>query len=234
MEVVIVLPLFCIFGDINNLKLFSMSIRNKSLILIGLILLADQVSKVWIKLNMSLGESYNVLGNWFVIHFTENYGMAFGLQFWGEFGKLLLSLFRIGAVIMIGFYIAWLIKKRMPQGLILGISLIMAGAIGNIIDSAFYGMIFSESFGSPAQFLPPEGGYSSFLHGRVVDMLYFPIINTTWPNWVPWLGGQNFVFFRPVFNLADSAITTGVFYLLLFQRKFLFSKQEDIESDEKE
>ncbi|MFP4556596.1 MAG: lipoprotein signal peptidase [Bacteroidales bacterium] len=202
-----------------------MSIRNKTFLLIGLVLIADQALKVWIKLNMALGENYNILGDWFIIHFTENYGMAFGLQFWGEYGKLFLSLFRIAAVVLIGFYIAWLIKKKMPQGLILGIALIMAGAIGNILDSAFYGLLFSESYGAPAQFLPPDGGYASFLHGRVVDMFYFPIINTTWPHWVPWLGGEHFVFFRPVFNLADSAITVGVFYLLLFQRKILLHNE---------
>ena len=176
---------------------------------------------------MSLGQSFNVIGNWFIIHFTENYGMAFGLQFWGEFGKLSLSLFRIGAVILIGFYIASLIKKKMPTGLVLDMSLIMAGAIGNIIDSAFYGLLFSESgYTSPATFLPSAGGYASFLHGRVVDMFYFPIINATWPQWIPWVGGQGFIFFRPVFNIADSAITVGVFYLLLFQRKQLFQKEE--------
>lgn len=205
-----------------------MSLRNKSLLLIGLIIILDQVLKVWIKLNMTMGQEYNVLGNWFIIHFTENYGMAFGLQFWGEYGKLFLSLFRIAAVIMIGFYITWLIKHKVSTGLVLGISLIMAGAIGNIIDSAFYGMLFSESgYATPATFLPPDGGYASFLHGRVVDMFYFPIINTTWPSWVPWVGGQSFIFFRPVFNIADSAITTGVFYLLLFQRKELFHKHEE-------
>lgn len=203
-----------------------MSLRNKTLLLIGLVLLADQTLKVWIKLNMALGESYNILGDWFIIHFTENYGMAFGLQFWGEYGKLFLSLFRIAAVILIGVYIAWLIKKKMPQGLVLGIALIMAGAIGNILDSAFYGLLFSESYGTPAQFLPLEGGYASFLHGRVVDMFYFPIINTTWPDWAPWLGGERFIFFRPVFNIADSAITIGVFYLILFQRKILFHNEE--------
>ncbi len=206
-----------------------MSLRNKSILLIALIIIVDQALKFWVKLNMPMGQEYNVIGTWFRIHFTENYGMAFGLEFWGKFGKLFLSLFRIAAVIMIGFYISWLIKQKMPTGVIIGISLIMAGAIGNIIDSAFYGLIFSESgFANPATFLPVEGGYGSFLHGRVVDMFYFPIINTTWPQWIPWIGGNQFIFFRPVFNIADSAITTGVLYLLLFQRKEIFKKTDEV------
>lgn len=222
------MPLFCVFNDKFSMKL---SLRAKVILLVSSILVVDQLSKFWIKLNMSLGQSFNVIGDWFLIHFTENYGMAFGLQFWGEYGKLALSIFRIVAVILIGFYIASLIKKKMPAGLVLGIALIMAGAIGNIIDSAFYGLIFSESgYATPATLLPAEGGYASFLHGRVVDMFYFPIINTTWPSWVPWVGGERFIFFRPVFNVADSAITIGVFYLLLFQRKRLFH-DEVIEID---
>lgn len=209
----------------------KLSLRAKVILLVSSILVVDQLSKFWIKLNMSLGQSFNVIGDWFLIHFTENYGMAFGLQFWGEYGKLALSIFRIVAVILIGFYIASLIKKKMPAGLVLGIALIMAGAIGNIIDSAFYGLIFSESgYATPASLLPADGGYASFLHGKVVDMFYFPIINTTWPSWIPWVGGDRFIFFRPVFNVADSAITTGVFYLLLFQRKRLFH-DEVIELD---
>jgi signal peptidase II len=209
-----------------------MSLRTKSILLITAVLIADQVLKVYIKLNMTMGQDIHVFGNWFIIHFTENYGMAFGLEFWGEYGKLFLSLFRIAAVTMIGFYIHWLIKQKMPIGLVLGVSLIMAGAIGNIVDSAFYGMIFSESgYANPATFLPPEGGYASFLHGRVVDMFYFPIIRTSWPQWVPWVGGQNFIFFRPVFNIADSAITVGVFYLLLFQKKHLFEKHHETQNE---
>lgn len=202
-----------------------MSLRNKSIILIALIIIIDQSIKFWIKLNMTLGQEYSVFGNWFLIHFTENNGMAFGLELGGIWVKLLLSLFRWVAVALIGYYIWWLIKQKAPNGLVLGISLIMAGALGNILDSTFYGIIFSESgFATTATFLPFEGGYGSFLHGKVVDMFYFPIINTTWPQWVPFVGGNQFIFFRPVFNFADAAITVGVAYLLLFQRKEIFGK----------
>jgi signal peptidase II len=198
-----------------------MSLRNKSILLIILILILDQTVKIWIKTHMTIGDEYHILGNWFIIHFTENNGMAFGIEFWGKFGKLFLSLFRIFAIGAIGYFIYHLIKQKASTGLVLGISAILAGAVGNLLDSAFYGLIFSDSMAETARFLPAEGGYATFLHGRVVDMLYFPIINTTYPEWLPWLGGQRFVFFSPVFNLADSAITTGVFYLLIFQRKML-------------
>ena len=193
----------------------------KSLILIFLILLTDQILKFWIKLNMTIGEEFTVFDNWFIIHFTENEGMAFGLSFGGEFGKLALSLFRLAAIVAIGWYLMDLVKKKMPSGLILSISLILAGALGNLIDSAFYGLIFSNSsFHSMAALFPEGGGYSSFLHGKVVDMFYFPIIQGFYPSWFPFWGGESFVFFRPVFNIADSAITTGVLSLIIFQRKF--------------
>jgi signal peptidase II len=203
-----------------------MSLRNKSLLLISLVLLADQASKIWIKTNMLLGQEFNVLGNWFIIHFTENNGMAFGMEFGGEFGKIMLSLFRIGAIIGIGWYLNHLIKTGAPRGFVLSISLILAGAIGNMIDSAFYGMIFNESYYQVASLFPPEGGYSSFLHGRVVDMFYFPIIKGTYPSWFPFWANDPFIFFRPVFNLADSAITTGVFIILIFQRQYLATEDK--------
>jgi signal peptidase II len=201
-----------------------MSLKTKSILLIIIILIVDQVLKFWIKTNMTLGEEIRVAGNWFIIHFTENNGMAFGMEFWGKGGKLFLSIFRIVAIGAIGYYIHHLLKQKASTGLVLGISLILAGAIGNLIDSAFYGLIFNESWTEPAKFLPAQGGYASFLHGKVVDMFYFPIINTTWPAWMPYMGGEQFIFFRPVFNIADSAITTGVFYLLIFQHKVLFGK----------
>jgi len=193
----------------------------KPIILIVLILISDQVLKVWIKTHMTLGEEINVLGNWFIIHFTENEGMAFGMRFGGDSGKLILSIFRIIAIIAIGWYLLKITKRKENPGLIFSMSLIFAGALGNIIDSAFYGMIFSESkFHEVAMLYPTEGGYSSFLHGKVVDMLYFPVLKGFYPQWFPFWGGQDFIFFRPVFNIADSSITTGVLILIFFQKKF--------------
>ncbi|MFN8133853.1 MAG: lipoprotein signal peptidase [Bacteroidales bacterium] len=199
----------------------------KSLLVVFIVLLIDQALKIWIKTNMTLGQEFHVAGNWFIIHFTENNGMAFGMQFAGGYGKLALSLFRIFAVGFLGWYIVHLSRKKTSFGVILCFSLILAGAVGNIIDSALYGLLFSEStYFDVARFLPAEGGYSSFLHGKVVDMFYFPIIVGNYPSWVPFWGGQDFEFFRPVFNVADSAITTGVLSLLIFQRQFFHSQDE--------
>jgi signal peptidase II len=193
----------------------------KSILVIFLVLLVDQVSKFWIKTNMTIGQEFHVFGDWFIIHFTENEGMAFGLAFGGEFGKLALSIFRILAIIVIAMYLRNLIRKKAHTGLIISISLILAGAIGNMIDSAFYGLIFSHSsYHSVATLFPEDGGYATFLHGKVVDMLYFPVIRGFYPGWLPVWGGMDFIFFRPVFNIADSAITTGVFILIIFQKKF--------------
>ncbi len=200
---------------------FKLQKKHIPWLVIFLILLLDQTSKFIVKTNMTIGQGIPVLGEWFIIYFIENKGMAFGLEFAGEHGKLILSLFRIVAVGFIGWYIHKLIVQNAHTGLIICISLIMAGALGNIIDSAFYGVLFSESgFGYTAQFLPDGKGYAAFLHGNVVDMLYFPIIQGNFPQWFPFWAGQEFIFFRPVFNIADSAITIGVFILLIFQKKF--------------
>ena len=182
---------------------------------------------------MTLGQEIHMAGNWAIIHFTENNGMAFGMQFAGDYGKLFLSLFRIAAIILLTWYIYHLSRKKEKFWLIFSFSLILAGAIGNIIDSAFYGMIFSEStYFDIARLFPAEGGYSSFLHGKVVDMLYFPILEGTYPHWVPFWGGDQFLFFRPVFNVADSSITTGVITLILFQRNFFQGKHTETSSNE--
>ncbi|WP_129716009.1 lipoprotein signal peptidase [Pedobacter sp. SYP-B3415] len=184
----------------------------KPLILVLLVLIADQAIKTWVKTTMFYGQEYKVLGNWFILHFTENNGMAFGMEFGGEFGKLALSLFRIVAVAGIGYGLHYLIRHKYHRGLILNVALIFAGAVGNIIDSVFYGKIY---------------GYASLLHGRVVDMFYFPIIEGRFPAWFPVWGGEDFIFFRPVFNLADAAISVGVILILIFQKKYFKEDQKD-------
>jgi signal peptidase II len=193
------------------------------LIIFG-VLIFDQVLKVWIKTNMTYGEEFGILGlSWARIHFVENEGMAFGISFGGNGGKLALSIFRLVAVAFLGYILASLIKAKETRGLIACFALILAGAIGNILDSAFFGMFFSASsyHGVPATMFPAEGGYAPFLYGRVVDMFYFPVIDFHWPDWMPVWGGDRFQFFKPVFNVADSAISVGVISMLLFHRGFL-------------
>jgi signal peptidase II len=198
------------------------------LLVILAVLFIDQAIKIWVKTHLMLGTGFNVWGDWFQIHFVENPGMAFGFEFGGSYGKLFLSLFRIVAVGAIGYYL-YKLPAYVPKGYKISIALIFAGAVGNIIDSAFYGLIFNESFGQVAELFPPEGGYGTFLHGRVVDMFYFPLIEGYFPDWVPFWGGEHFIFFRPVFNFADAAISVGIAIILLFYRKQTFQgefKQE--------
>jgi signal peptidase II len=198
------------------------------LIIILLVLLADQVLKFWVKTSFMLGESIPVAGNWFYLSFVENNGMAFGIEFGGEFGKLFLSLFRIVVVgAMTWFLFKSASKFTLHPGLVTSFSFIVAGAIGNIIDSAFYGLIFNDSFGQVATLFPPDGGYESFLHGHVVDMFYFPIIESTFPDWLPFWGGEHFIFFSPVFNLADASITFGAGIFLIYQKHFFNEKPKE-------
>ena len=198
----------------------------KSFLVIFIVLLIDQILKIWVKMHMTIGQEIPVFGNWFKLLFVENNGMAFGWLDGGSL-KLVLSIFRILAVIALFVVLIRLSRKNTSFGVLFGISLITAGAIGNIIDSVFYGQIFSEStYTQLAALFPDGGGYAGWLHGKVVDMLYFPIINVARDNasWLPdfFFGpDDHFIFFRPIFNFADSAITVGVFYMLIFQWKWL-------------
>jgi len=201
-----------------------------------LVLILDQASKIWVKTNMYYGEQISIFGaSWGFIHFVENNGMAFGISLGGKFGKLVLSIFRIGAVGFLIYFIRKMITEKQNLGVLICFALILAGAIGNIIDSAFYGIIFSDSpyHGGIATMFPEGGGYASFLYGKVVDMLYFPLIDTHWPDWIPFFGGDRFQFFKPVFNVADSSISVGIVSLLLFQRKF-FAQPTEVSSEQVE
>jgi signal peptidase II len=196
-----------------------MSITRKSILIVLLILLADQTLKFLVKTHMTLYQQIPFLGNWGILHFVENNGMAFGMALPGSLGKILLTSFRILAVVAIGFYLRHLIRSKAHTGLIISLSMVMAGALGNIIDSVFYGLIFSSS--SPVQtavLLPEGGGYAPLMQGKVVDMFYFPILKGNYPEW--FRGGSSFIFFRPVFNIADSSITVAVFIILFNQRRF--------------
>jgi signal peptidase II len=199
-----------------------------SILLIAAIIIADQALKFWIKTSFSFGHVTNVLGlEWFRLYFIENEGMAWGWKFGGEWGKVALTLFRLVAVIFGTWYLVKIIREKYTTGFIVCASLIYAGALGNLIDSMFYGMLFSATdYNTIATFLP-EKGYASFLHGHVVDMLYFPLVKTTYPDWFPMIGGREFEFFSPIFNIADASISIGVITLLIFQRRFLRKEDED-------
>jgi signal peptidase II len=192
-----------------------------------LLLICDQIVKIWVKTHMQLGESIEIF-SWFKIYFTENPGMAFGIELVDTY---ILTIFRIIIVSLFGVFIIKLIKRNFKFGFILCASMILAGALGNIIDCTFYGVLFDHSYGHVATFMPEGGGYSTILNGKVVDMLYFPLIRTTWPSWIPVWSGQELVFFRPIFNVADSSICVSVFILLLFYRQSLsmvFSKEKEL------
>ncbi|MGI9530667.1 lipoprotein signal peptidase [Lutimonas sp.] len=219
----------------------------RAIIIIIVILLIDQVSKIYIKTNFVLSEEIKVFGlDWFRIHFLENNGMAWGKEFGGKSGKLFLTLFRLVAIAGIGYWLYDAVKNKAHKILITAIAFIFAGALGNIIDSVFYGIFFSDSYRQVATFLPPEGGYNSLFYGKVVDMLYFPIVDTMLPDWVPsisfdfpeWLpllGGDHFsifenrnlTFFDPVFNVADTAISSGVGLLIVFNKTIFPKKKPD-------
>ncbi|NER10186.1 signal peptidase II [Muriicola jejuensis] len=214
----------------------------KSLALVLLILLVDQISKVYIKTHFILGESVDVF-SWFKILFIENEGAAWGtklsdlLPISDSAGKLVLTIFRLFAITGIGYWLWDSIRKKASRTLIIAVSLIFAGAIGNIIDSLFYGLIFNDSYNTVATFFSDDP-YGKLFYGKVVDMLYFPLIDTVWPDWVPMVGGQNFRFFEPVFNIADTAISTGVGILVVFNKKAFGKKDEAVteamDTDQKE
>lgn len=189
-----------------------------AIIIILLVILADQSLKFWIKTHFYIGEDLEILP-WFHLLFVENNGMAFGMEVGS---KLFLSVFRVVAMVA-GIWYLWKITRRyrFVTGFVVCIALIVAGTAGNIIDCLFYGMIFNDPYPPEiAQFLPADGGYATFLHGKVVDMLYFPLVSFTWPDWMPWVGGDNFLFFQPVFNIADAAISVGIIAILLFYSRF--------------
>lgn len=206
----------------------------KAILLIAIIIFIDQAIKFYIKLNYFIGEEHLLFGSWARLHFVENEGMAWGLKFGGDFGKIILTLFRLVAVIWGAFLIKGFIEKKYHNGFIICASLIFAGAVGNLLDSLFYGIIFEQSVPFTTQvavFMPKTGGYASFLHGKVVDMFYFPIIRDAhYPSWFPIWGGEEFEFFRPVFNFADAAISTGVISLFVFQGKFFGNNIENQET----
>lgn len=199
-----------------------------AILLILLVIVADQALKIWIKTSFPFGHVANVLGlSWFRLYFIENEGMAWGWKFGGDFGKIFLTLFRLVAVGFGSWYLVKIVRERYTKGFIVCASLIYAGALGNLIDSLFYGMIFGQTtYTQVASAFPPGGGYAGFLHGHVVDMLYFPMVHSNFPSWIPFIGGKEFEFFSPIFNIADASISVGVIVLLLFQKSF-FQKEED-------
>ncbi|HYM93066.1 MAG TPA: lipoprotein signal peptidase [Chitinophagaceae bacterium] len=208
------------------------------ILFIALIIVADQALKIWIKTNYPTGEVVRVFGmSWFRLHFIENPGMAWGWKFGNETGKIILTLFRLAAVIFGVWYLAKIVRQKYSRGFIICAALIFAGALGNLIDSMFYGLIFDKGLHfdpGTHEYIQYAGvaklssaGYSSFLHGSVVDMLYFPIFRSHFPSWLPFAGGQEFEFFSPIFNIADASISIGVITLLVFQKRFFKKHQKE-------
>ena len=199
-------------------------------LIIFLIVLADQLLKIFVKTHYHVGETHYIISDWFRLYFIENEGMAYGWKLGGDWGKMILTLFRLAAVIFGVYYLKLIITKKYHPGFIICAAFIFSGALGNLIDSMFYGIIFDESIAGTAAVakLFPAHGYAGFLHGKVVDMLYFPIIRDAhFPNWVPFWGGQDFEFFRPIFNIADASISIGVFAILLFQKRFFGQRKTE-------
>ncbi len=196
--------------------------------IIAVVIIIDQALKFWIKTSFPYGHVMDIAGQkWAQLYFIENPGMAWGMELGGDWGKMILTLFRLGAVTFGSWYLVRIVKQQYSTGFIFCAALIYAGALGNLIDSMFYGMIFEESsYVQIAKAFPAGGHYGGFLHGKVVDMLYFPMIKSTFPAWLPLLGGKDFEFFSPIFNIADASISVGVITLLLFQKRFLHKNEE--------
>lgn len=211
----------------------------KALFLVAILLIIDQIIKIYIKTHFLLGEEVFILGHWGRLNFIENEGMAFGIKWGGTIGKYALSIFRIIASVAIFLYMKRLVKEKKHPLLIYSIAFIFTGAVGNIIDSMFYGIIFNESGyfgfgGDPAVLFPSDGGYAGFLQGRVVDMFYFPIIDTHYPDWIPYFGGKELMFFRPIFNFADACISIGVIVILIFYRRIFKNDKNLVEKTQEE
>lgn len=184
--------------------------------LMAVILVIDQIVKIWVKTHMYIGQDIPLIGDWCLLRFVENEGFAFGISFGGAAGKYVLSLFRIVASGALAWYLFRQIKKGAKTSLVICLTLILVGAIGNLIDSCFYGLIFNQSSFQVASLFPPEGGYAPFLQGKVVDMFYFPLFEFDWPTWLPFIGGDHFSFFDAIFNVADASITIGAFWLIIY------------------